>query len=300
MRDEIKNGTIKDFNGKSCIYFDGYWLRHYSVHADNIADKKIIIDQMTRRVFHHVEVGINTPGRHLEKVRESYEAEICPHKKRVKAAMLAGALLNRGRDILNSIVNLESSGVVVGKDNPLFSECGKCLTEALELGQNIKLNDGGEGNTELWGEPFRVFTLTTSQFFETRYIKLAQTMSEIDRVADIMEKVIQLDPLFSDLQPLLENFVETAKQASETLRSDVAMFDIWPAYVAAKELFQEHETVIPVDLDEERRRTLKQHYRLIKEGGELLSRHTNLRVPVPESVEAYIEKCEKKINTYPE
>ncbi len=291
MKDAVRNGAIREIEGKSCIYYDGYWIRHYSTHGNRFADKKSIIDQMTRRVFHHVEVGINTPGHHLERVRKSYEAESCSHKKRVKAAMLAGALLNRGRDILTAIVNLEASGVVVGENNPLYAECGKCLTEALRLGKHIKLNDGGEGNTELWGEPFRVFTLPTEQFFETRYIKLAQTMSEIDSIADAMSSIISQHTVFDGLKDLLDEFVTSAKHACETLRSDPAIFEIWPTYVAAKEMFEESLLVIPEKLDETERRRLNEKYQLIVEGGKLLARQTNLRVPIPDIVERYIEKC---------
>jgi len=299
MKDEIKNGTIREIEGKSCIYFDGYWIRHYSVHNDKIADKKLIIDQMTRRVFHHMEVGINTPGHQLDMIRASYDAESCPHKKRVKAAMLAGALLNRGRDILNAIVSLESSGVKVDRSNALYSECGKCLMEALELGENIKLNDGGEGNTELWGEPFRVFTMPMEQFFETRYIKLAQTMSEIDRIAEAMLLIINRYELFHDLKELLNNFRTTAKYTCETLRSDPAMFEIWPAYVAAKELFEEYKLYLPEHINDNEMRYYKENYKLIREGGELLARHATLRVPIPDSVRSFVEKCKSHISTCP-
>ncbi|MCG8324883.1 MAG: hypothetical protein MI673_05145 [Thiotrichales bacterium] len=297
MKDDVKNGTIREIDGKFCVYFDGYWIRHYSTYGGRFADKKSMIDQMTRRVFHHVEVGINTPGCHLDKIRASYDAETCDYKKRVKAAMLAGALLNRGRDILTAIVNLESAGVTVGTDNPLFSECGKCLSEALELGKNIKLNDGGEGNTELWGEPFRVFTMPTEEFFKTRYIKLAQTMSEIDKVSHSMTAIIEQHEVFSELKPLLMDFVKFAKEACETLRSDPTMFEIWPAYVAARERFNEFELIIPENTDAKERRCIKDEMKLIKEGGERISRHANLRVPMPAGVHAYIEKCNEYLQS---
>lgn len=292
MKDEIKNGTIRTIDGKSCIYYDGHWIRHYSMHSDKISDKKTIIDQMTRRVFHHVEVGINTPGHYLDEIRAAYETETCSHKKRVKAAMLAGSLLNRGRDILTAIVNLESAGVKVEKNNPLYSQCGRCLMEALELGENIRLTDGGEGISELWGEPFRVFTMPMQEFFETRYIKLAQTMSEIDRITGAMTEIIRSDDIFHGMEPLLMDFADSAKEACETLRSDPAIFEVWPTYVAAKELFDEFRVVIPNNLEEEERQAAKEKNRLLKEGSELLSRLTNLRVPVPDSVEYFLERSE--------
>ena len=287
----VENGAVREINGKKCVYFDGYWLRHYPVHAERIADKKLLIDQMTRRVFHHVEVGINTPGYHLEKIRDSHKNETNPHKKRVKAAMLAGALLNRGRDILTSIVNMESSGVIIGTDNPLYTECDKCLSEALELGQNIKLNDGGEGNTELWGEPFRVFSMPIKDFFETRYIKLAQTMSEIDKITGAMMFIMSQHSEFDEMKILLTDFSTASKEACETLRSDPEMFEIWPKYIAAKELFEEYQINLPND-DTAENEIIIEKYHLIMKGAGLLSRHANLRVPIPESVNNFLQQCE--------
>ena len=47
-----------------------------------------------------------------------------PVKRRVnEAAMLAGALLNRGSDIFGVIINLRQRGIEVTTDNELFLEC---------------------------------------------------------------------------------------------------------------------------------------------------------------------------------
>jgi len=68
--------------------------------------------------------------------------------------------------------------------------------EALELGKNIKLANGVDGVNELWGEPFRVFSLPIEEFFQSRYIKIAQTMAEIDLVTDKLITVIEHFPVF--------------------------------------------------------------------------------------------------------
>ena len=115
---ELNNGMIKTVDNEERIYFEGYWIRHY-LSTNTLALKKRLIDQLARRVFHHTESGINTPGRKLEEVRAQYEKEQNPSKKRVLAAMLAGALLNRGVDVLTKIVELEEIGVTINKDNEL-------------------------------------------------------------------------------------------------------------------------------------------------------------------------------------
>ena len=67
---KIANGKIKTFKGEERIYYDGYWIRHY-LASNTLARKKRLIDQLARRVFHHTESGINTPGRKLEEVRRA-------------------------------------------------------------------------------------------------------------------------------------------------------------------------------------------------------------------------------------
>ncbi len=292
MNSEIGNGTTREIEGKSCVYYDGYWIRSYHLNKDSFADKKQMIDLLTRRVFHHVEQGINTPSNRLDEIRGIYDAEDDPARKRVKGAMLAGSLLNRGRHILTVIVELEEAGVKIESTNELLHECGSCFMEALELGKNIKLADGGEGIDELWGEPFRVFTMPIKEFFKTRYIKIAQTMSEIDRVNEAARSVICQFTEFDHIKVKLTELTEMTKLACETIRTDPVIFDVWPRYIAAKEKYENcmlnlsinnNETGYPLSLDA---------YRLVKEAGMLLVKLATLRVPIPNSVKDFSQRCE--------
>ncbi|MCP5145435.1 MAG: hypothetical protein H6978_11550, partial [Gammaproteobacteria bacterium] len=62
-RDEaVVNGTERVVDGKDCVYYEGYWIRRYDISRNTFRDKRTLIDQMTKRVFHHTEPGINTPG----------------------------------------------------------------------------------------------------------------------------------------------------------------------------------------------------------------------------------------------
>ena len=292
MNSEIENGTTREIEGKSCVYYDGYWIRSYHLNKDSFADKKQMIDLLTRRVFHHVEQGINTPSNRLDEIRGIYDAEDDPARKRVKGAMLAGSLLNRGRHILTVIVELEDAGVKIESTNELLHECGSCFMEALELGKNIKLADGGEGIDELWGEPFRVFTMPIEEFFKTRYIKIAQTMSEIDRVNEATRSVICQFSKFDHIKVKLTELTEMTKLACETIRTDPVIFDVWPRYIAAKEKYENcmlnlsinnNETGYPLSLDA---------YRLVKEAGMLLVKLATLRVPIPNSVKGFSQRCD--------
>jgi hypothetical protein len=295
MKEKIVNGTKKTINGKSCIYYDGYWIRSYEQDRDSLATRKKLIDQLTKRVFHHVESGINTPGFRLEEIREIYENENDPARKRVKGAMLAGALLNRGSDILTSMVELEEAGVKVKQGSELLKECGQCYMEALELGKNIKLANGGEGLDELWGEPFKVFQMPIESFYESRYIKVAQTMSEIDLIADRLILITKGVADFENAESNIKELADSAKLACETLRSDPVSFDVWPRYVAAKERFESYLSSLANDQGSNNGDSHHKMVELIKEGGTLLTELSTVRVPMPKSMEKFFEKCEKLI-----
>ncbi len=292
MTKQRENGTRRKIKGKPCVYYDGYWIRHYDYDDGSLADKKRTIDKLTRRVFHHVEPGINTPGHRLEQIRESFDIEQDPAKKRVKGAMLAGALLNRGRDILTKLVELQDAGVEIGTDNELFNMCSEHFAEALELGKNIKLANGHEGLDELWGEPFKAFSLSPEDFYRSRYIKVAQTMSQIDTMHSVINNIIRLSPCLKAARPLINELCSSAKLACETLRTDPVIYEVWPRYIAAKEAFEQFS---PIKINNGKKLNYKPGFRLIKEGADLMAQLSIVRVSMPRSVGEYIARCDNYI-----
>jgi len=240
--DQPENGTIREHNGKICIFIDGYWIRYYAPPPNTMAEKRALIYSLRKRVFHHTEEGINSPGWRLEIARKYYEDETDPARKRVKAAMLAGSLFNRATDIFTSVVDLEEKGIHVDDTNQLMKQCEACFMEALELGKQVKHFSGEEGVDELWGEPFKAFSMPTDKFFESRYIKLAQTFAAIDQLVDRMISVFRQVDGFEKLEPILQELREAAKTEVETMRRDEAIYEVWPRYVAAKEAIENFRT----------------------------------------------------------
>ena len=289
----IRNGTKKDIDGKPCIFYDGYWIRRYPVVPDDYATKKKMIDQLTRRVFHHSEPGINTPGIRADDIRRLYEQETDPARKRVKGAMVAGALLNRGADIMTAIVDLQEAGVKIEPSNQLLRECGKCFMEALQLGENIKLSGGGEGLDELWGEPFKVFSLSVEEFYESRYIKVALTMSEIDKITRKLTGIIKKYPALRDAIPKISELGEAAKLACETIRTDPVIFEVWPRHVAGCEALETYIEAYLAEHETENGNGMKKVIDLIRDGGGLLKRLATVRVPMPMSTNRFIDKCDR-------
>ena len=292
MLQEVANGTIRQIDGLDRIYYDGYWIRYYDV-PNNLAYKKSLIDQLTRRVFHHVEPGINTPGNKLEEVRSRYESENNSSRKRVLAAMLAGALLNRGADILTRIVELEEIGVSIKPENELLRECGLCFMGALEYGKYIRVKHGREGLEELWGEPFRAFTTPVERFLESRYIKIAQTMHEIDQLAEKMDAVFAKSTMFGILVKLIEELAVSGKNTMETLRSDPAIIEIWPRFVSASEQVADCKPRLSEDATRREQALGKRGIDIFHRCGTLIEDLTNYRIPMPKTTHTLIQDCDQ-------
>jgi hypothetical protein len=286
-----ENGTRKTVDGDSFIYYDGYWIRYYQPPPESLVARKNLIESLTRRTFHHTEHGINTPGHSLESARCAYEQQTDPRQKRVNAAMLAGALFNRATDIFRTVVDLGSHGVKISRDNELMQECGQCFKEALELGKQVKHYSGQEGIDELWGEPFRAFTVPISQFYESRFIKVAQAMKNIDQIAEAMKTSLQPYVAFDGAEWHIDHFATAAKYECETMRSDAENnFRIWPLFVAAGEKLAEFEGQpyrdpnMPAWL-------YASGSKLIFDGKSLIEWVALARVPMPVSTELFVEEC---------
>lgn len=285
------NGTIREINGKPCIFYEGYWIKHYDPMEDSLETKKYLIEALTRRLFNHVEHGINMPGERLDEARQAYESEQNPELKRVKGAMLAGALFNRGIDIFRKLVALGEHEVRSPRSRELLHECGQYLLEALEMGKLVRHRSGDEGIDELWGEPFRAFTVPISSFYETRYIKIAQTMRAIDRISTAMVAAFSNSHLFSNAEGLIREFAEVAKLKTETLRTDPVIFEVWPKFVVAS------ERLLGVGLVERNNESctacweVDEGNRLLKEGVSLITHLVRARVPMPKSSQFFIDRC---------
>ena len=287
-----RNGTVANINGVDHIYFDNYWIRYYEPPPESLSERKKLLDALTRRTFHHTEPGINTPGEKLEEVRKAHETQSDPQRKRINAAMLAGALFNRATDIFTKIVELEERGVHVSRNGDLMKQCENCLSEALSLSSNVKHHSGEEGIDELWGEPVKVFTMTISEYYRSRYLKIAQAMRDIDLVgATINETICSLE-WFSGSQALIDDFILIAKHESEILRSDPDYLDIWPEFVADGEKILKYRAVIPPDASVSLERHIKRGINLLRVGKDLITWIASVRVPMPKSTEHYLEKCE--------
>jgi hypothetical protein len=289
----VANGTRCTLEGKPCVFYDGYWIRDYPPPVDSPAARGRLIQHLSRRLFHHTEPGINTPGASLDAARAAYDRESDPARKRVNGAMLAGALFNRASDIFRSVVDLQERGVEISPDNELMRQCGEHFEEALELGRMVKHYSGEEGIDELWGEPFKAFTMPIEDFYESRYIKIAQAMRDIDTLSAKMVVAFREEPGFGPAVEHIVEFSEAAKLVSETIRRDPVIFQIWPRFTAAGEALLAFRPSLPEGAPEAVRERAAAGRRLLKDGKALLTYISGARTRMPKSTQDYLARCDR-------
>ena len=293
MPESIANGTRREIDGRPSVFYDGYWIKWYDPPPDSEAVRTRLIKALTRRLFNHVEHGINIPGFRLKEARQSYEREADPERKRVNGAMLAGALFNRAGDIFTKVVELKAVGVEIAPDDPLMRECGQCLLEALDLGKIVRHRSGDEGIDELWGEPFKAFTQPIETFYTSRYIKMAQAMRDIDRIGAAIIDTFVGSTQIADIAPRVHNFTEAAKRKCEILRTDPAIFEVWPHYVVARERLCNIQPQLPPVPDAPSIREALEGTRLLREGTDLVTHIVRARVPMPKSTRELLDRCNR-------
>ena len=207
--------------------------------------------------------------------------------------MLAGALFNRATDLFTTIVELGEKGVQVSRSNELMRQCSDCFQEALTLGQQVRHHSGCEGIDEVWGEPFKAFTMPVADFYQSRFIKIAQGMRDIDQVANRMIEEFCGREMFAGLEQLIVDYAAAARHAAETMKKDPIIFQVWPKFVALGEKLDEYRPALPENADQMLRMRVAYGRVLIQEGRRLISYIASARVSMPKSTSIYVDKCRR-------
>jgi hypothetical protein len=293
MTNAIPLGKRQVIDGQVRVHYYGYWIKAYVVPADTLLAKKRLIEALTRRLFNHCEHGINVPGARLDDARRAFEAEVNPERRRVKGAMLAGALFNRATEVFTKLVEIQALGVKIEYDNALMRECGDHLQEALELGKMVLHRSGEEGLDELWGEPFKAFAFPIEDFYNSRYIKIAQSMQAIDGIRDELVHTFANLPMFAGIDSLIHDFARAANVKCETLRTDPEIFDVWTSFVVAAERLAQFEPPLSSEATMADQRQATQGVQLIAKGRDLISYVTRARVPMPKTAGEFVDRCQQ-------
>lgn len=286
-------GTRRLIDGIERVYYDGYWVMTYPVPEDTLAQKTVLIEALTRRLFNHTEYGLDVPGHRLEEAMAAYESETDPARKRVKGAMYAGAMFNRATDIFRHLVELQRSGVEIRSSGDLMRECGRCLQTAYELCRLVLHRSGEEGIDELWGEPFRAFSVPLDEFFEARYIKIAQSMRDIDRIADALIEALGPTAMFPGIAPLVHRYAAAARVKAESLRTDKNAFDVWAEFVTTSERLSAYSPKLGRQAAALDLLQAENARRLVVSGRDLIFSIARARVSMPKSTAEYVLRCQR-------
>jgi hypothetical protein len=116
-------------------------------------------------------------------------------------------------------------------------------------------------------------------------------MSEIDTITDKLSSIFRKTEMFGHLVPILKDLGESAKMATETLRSDTRIIEIWPRFVGASDRIFAAKVNIPKDGSRKQYALGKRGLELIADGATLIISHSNSRMPMPKSTSEFLERC---------
>jgi hypothetical protein len=150
---------------------------------------------------------------------------------------------------------------------------------------------GEEGLDELWGEPFKAFAFPIEDFYNSRYIKIAQSMQAIDTLAGELIETFAGMSSFAGLEPLLRDFALAAKIKCETLRTDEDIFDVWTSLVVSAEKLAAFRPLLPADASTAEHQQAGRGTQLILDGKNIVLHVTRARVPMPKTAEEFVDRC---------
>src|SRR5438477_9874104 len=92
-------------------------------------------------------------------------------------------------------------------------------------------------------------------FYESRYVKMAQAMRDVDRIAEAMVATFAPLPMFAGIEPVIRECAAAARSKIETLRTDPDIFDVWANLVTSGErLVNFHPLLADAESELERRK----------------------------------------------
>ena len=125
-------------------------------------------------------------------------------------------------------------------------------------------------------------------YYESRYVKVAQTMRSIDEIAEKMIVTFTSFPAFRDLGQIIRDYARAAREETEIMKSDLDFFRNWPEFVSLGEQISRFKpdpsggdnTLTTSQLDEGKQ--------LLCEGKDLLRDIAAVRVPILISSRQYL------------
>lgn len=129
--------------------------------------------------------------------------------------------------------------------------------------------------------------MPVAEFYESRY--MARPWAAIDAIGACLLDTFEVVPGFAALAAKVSAYTRAAKLESETIKTDPAIFRVWPDFVVTGDNLW--------DFEPERRGSddnhaiLEQGSKLVREGKRLIEWIAFARVPMPKTTQNFFRRC---------
>ncbi|MEW8460986.1 MAG: hypothetical protein AB2653_11835, partial [Candidatus Thiodiazotropha endolucinida] len=139
----------------------------------------------------------------------------------------------------------------------------------------------------------KAFVMSIEDFYQSRYVKIAMTMRNIDEVAEHMIGCVRNNQGGEEMEALIRHYACMARRKCEILRTDPDIFDAWVEFVVAGEAITGYTSgQTEVETGKEILDEFDSRY-MLEQGVELIADITRARTSMPSSTEEYLGLCEQ-------
>lgn len=320
------NSTTIEIDGVKRFCWSGYAIKHYDLPDDpaELARRTVtIMRERLKSFFRHAEGSISPPaGVNLDQYIETLEKEYrdAPEEqKSMRAAFIVGAKFTRAVETLIKGMQEDSAEhwMEPNSDTDIKKAAESDISESLKLlkfvrrkGVSKKADEVDGVLAGMWGEFIQPSALSETQYFQHSYMRLAQTMEAMDRVAEkisvikdkLKNKEVIDNEIMAKAESLIGRLAEVAKVRAETMRYDqgeeaknIPSFrDVHAAFaVAVRNLHDFREGLEEKYPEEDRDPKLKAVLNQIKWAGKLITSMAKIRAPEDNKyINEYHRRCD--------
>ena len=161
-------------------------------------------------------------------------------------------------------------------------ECGGCLQEALKLGAWCCTAAATRASTSCGRSPSAPSRSRNEAFYESRYIKIAQALRVVDRIAAVMAATFATTPLFRGVEPLVFDFARIARSSARPCVPTRTSSTCGRSSSPPRSARRAHPALGPA-ADESTRQLAADGLHLILQGRNLVTDIIRARVTMPKS-----------------
>lgn len=119
------------------------------------------------------------------------------------------------------------------------------------------------------------------------------TLRDIERLGAGLKDAFSVSTQITDVGPRVDELVDAATRKCEILRTDPAIFEVWPRFVVARERLCNIQPQLPPVPDAASIREALEGTRLLREGTDLVTHIVRARVPMPKSTREFLDRCNR-------